>query len=383
MDRIRIGLIGHKFMGKAHTHAYTDLPIFFDTDVDIVKSVICARDENIAETAKRWGWESSVNDWKAVIDNSEVDLVDIAAPSEIHAQVAIEAAKAKKHVFCEKPLALSLSDAKEMVKAVEEAGVVNMIGFNYRRVPAIAFAKKLIDEGKIGVIYHFRGCYQQDWLVDPEYPLVWRLQKSKAGYGTLGDLGAHVIDLARYLVGDIEEVLCEQQTFITERPKPIVEDGLFAVAGKETGTVDVDDASIMLAHFTGKKTMGYFEFTRYGTGHKNQNLIEINGSKGSIIFNMEKMNELQLYSRSDENSVHGFRTIQVGESTHPYMENWWPAGHIIGYGDTFVNQAYDLIMAIKEGKQVKPDFRDGLMCQLVLDAAERSAKSRSWEKVDI
>lgn len=381
MKEIRVGLIGHKFMGRAHTHAYTDLPIFFDTDIEIVKKVICSNEESVIDIAKRWNWQKHSLDWREVVQDPEVDLVDIAAPSAIHAQISIAAAEAGKHVFCEKPLALNLEDAKAMVNAVEKTGVVNMIGFNYRRVPAIALAKKLIADGEIGEIYHFRGIYQQAWLVDPNFPLAWRLRKEKAGYGSLGDLGAHVIDLARYLVGEIEEVLCTERTFIKERPKPIVEDGLVAIAGKEQGKVDVDDAAAFLAHFKNMETIGYLEMTRYGTGHRNQNRIEINGSKGAIIFDMEKMNELEFYRVDDPSHIQGYRRIQVGEGVHPYMANWFPAGHLIGYGDTFVNQAYDLISAIKEDKKVKPDFKDGLICQQVLEAADKSSKSKKWEIV--
>lgn len=381
MKQIRIGLIGHKFMGRAHTHAYTDLPIFFNPGVEVIKKIICSNEESVIDVAKRWNWERYSLDWNEVVKDPEVDLVDIAAPSAIHAQIAIAAANAGKHVFCEKPLALNLEDAKAMLDAVEKADVVNMIGFNYRRVPAIALAKKLINDGEIGEIYHFRGIYQQGWLIDPNFPLAWRLRKSQAGYGSLGDLGAHVVDLARYLVGEIDEVLCTQETFITERPIPSFEDGLVAIPGKERGIVDVDDAASFLAHFKGRKTIGYLEMTRYGTGHRNQNRIEINGSKGAIIFDMEKMNELEFYRVNDPSHIQGYRRIQVGEGDHPYMANWFPAGHIIGYGDTFVNQAYDLITAIKEGKKVNPDFKDGLICQQVLDAADKSVKTRKWEKV--
>lgn len=382
MRHIGVGLIGHKFMGRAHTHAYTDLPIFFDTNVEVIKKVICANEESIHEAGRRWGWQSSTLDWREVVANREVDLVDIAAPSAIHAEVAIAAAKAGKHVFCEKPLALTLADAEAMTEAVQRAGVVNMIGFNYRRVPALALAKKLIEDGEIGEVYHFRGCYQQGWLVDPGFPLVWRLQKQQAGYGSHGDLGAHVVDLARFLVGEVDEVCCQQETFLTERPKPSFVDGLVAVAGTEMGRVDVDDASAILLRFAGRKTLGYIEVTRYGTGHRNQNRIEINGSKGSLIFDMEKMNELEYYRGDDPGHLQGFRRIQVGEGTHPYMANWWPAGHIIGYGDTFVNQAFDLITAIRDGVKIAPDFHDGLVCQRILEAADRSARTRQWEKVE-
>jgi predicted dehydrogenase len=382
MKKLNIALIGHKFMGRAHTHAYTDLPIFFNTGIEIVKKVICSNEEEIKDISKRWGWESYSLDWKEVVKNDDVDIVDIAAPSDIHAEIAIAAAKAGKHVFCEKPLALKLSEAKNMMLEAEKAGIVNMIGFNYRRVPALALAKLMIEEGLIGDIFHFRGIYQQSWLVDPKFPLVWRLQKSKAGYGAHGDMGAHVIDLARFLVGDIEEVICDQRTFTKYRPKPVQSNGLKAIAGNDMGIVDVDDASAMILKFKDNYAMGYIEITRNGTGHRNQNLIEVNGSLGALIFDMESMNELKYYNVEDNTKMQGFRIIQVGEEEHPYMNSWWPAGHIIGYGDTLVNQAYDFINAIVSKKKVKPDFKDGYLCQQILEAAQISYQTRRWVKVD-
>jgi predicted dehydrogenase len=381
MKEIRVGLIGHKFMGRAHTHAYTDLPLFFDVGVNVIKHTLCADEESVKAAAERWGWTHSSRDWKEVVRNPEIDLVDIAAPSAIHGAVALEAMKARKHVFCEKPLALGLEEARAMARAAAETRVVTMIGFNYRKVPALALARSLIVNGEIGDVFHFRGIYQQSWLVDPGFPLVWRLQKSAAGYGSHGDLGAHVVDLARYLVGEISTVCCMQRTFVKDRPKPSFVDGLKAIAGKEMGTVDVDDASAFLATFRDSSAMGYFEMTRYGTGHRNQNRIEINGSKGSLIFDMESMNELEVYQGSDKGHLQGFRRVLVGEGSHPYMEAWWPAGHIIGYGDTFVNQAYDLVCAIRDGTKASPDFEDGVRCQEVLDAADRSARTGQWEPV--
>ncbi len=378
MMKIRVGMIGHKFMGRAHTHGYTDLPLFFDVGVEVVKEIICAREESVAEIARRWGWRRSTTDWRRVVEDPEVDLVDIAAPSRIHSEVAIAASRAGKHLFCEKPLALELNDARRMAAAAEKAGIVNMIGFNYRRVPAIALARKLIEEGEIGEIRHFRGIYQQGWLTDPGFPLTWRLRKSEAGYGSLGDLGAHVVDIARYLVGEIAAVCCHQRTFIGTRPKPTLEDGLVAVAGTEMGPVDVDDASAFLVRFRDSEAMGYIEATRYGCGHRNQNKIEINGSKGSLLFDMERMNDLELYRVGDPAHLQGFRRIQVGEGSHPYMSNWWPAGHLIGFGDTFVNQAFDLVTAIGNGAKAFPDFHDGLVCQEVLESAQRSANTLTW-----
>lgn len=384
MKKINVGLVGHRFMGRAHTHAYTDLPIFFNPGAVVVKKTLCANEPDVAEVAAQWGWEKATADWREIIEDKEIDLVDIAAPGSLHAEIAIAAAKAGKHVFCEKPLALTVDEARLMVEEAEKSGVVNMTGFNYRRVPAVALAKKLIDEGEIGEIYHFRGIYLQSWLLDPEFPLVWRLRKSEAGFGAHGDLGSHVVDLARYLVGEIDEVCCLQRTFIRERPLPAAAAGLSATKSADTGIVDVDDASAFMASFKNSNTMGYFEATRFAGGHYNRNGIEINGSKGSLIFDMERCNELKFFSAADRTHIQGYRTITLGSASgHPYMANWWPVGHNIGYGETFINQFYDLITAIKEGKKVSPDFKDGYICQQVLEAADLSAKSRKWEQVKV
>lgn len=381
MKKINVALIGHKFMGRAHTHAITDAPIFFDLGVEIGKKVICSNEESVKEIGKRWGWEKAVLDWREVIEDKEIDAVSIAAPSKVHAQIAIAAANAGKHVFCEKPLALNMEDAEAMVKAVEDNGVINMIGFNFRRVPALCLAKQLIEEGVLGKLYHFRAIWSQDWLTDPDFPIAWRLKKSLAGYGTHGDLGAHTIDIARFLIGDLDEVCCVEKTFNKTRPVAVLEDGLFAQAGEEKAEVDVDDASQMLATFKGQDIMAYFESTRNGTGHRNQNRIEVAGSKGAIIWDEEKLGELEYYNDDDPTHLKGFRRIQVSEGVHPYMSNWYPAGHIIGYGDTFVNEYYDYFTAIKENKPVTPNFRDGLMVQKVLDTAEQSSIERAWKKV--
>ncbi len=383
MKTLRVGLIGHKFMGRVHTHAYTDMPIFFRSDIQVIKRTLCSNEDSAGDVYKAWGFEKWVRDWRDVVNDTDIDIVDIAAPSAIHAAIAIAAAKAGKHVFCEKPLALTLQDAKRMRDAVKAAGVVNMIGFNYRRVPALALARQLIDEGRIGEVYHFRGVYEQSWLIDPAFPLAWRLKRSEAGYGTHGDMGAHVIDLVRFLVGEIGAVLCRQKTFIKQRPIPLASDGLSAVAGDEMGMVDVDDASQMMLAFRDSNAMGYIEVTRYGTGHRNKNRIEISGSKGALIFDMENMNELQFYDTSDAAHIQGFRRIQVGEGVHPYMASWWPAGHIIGYGDTFVNQVYDFLTAVSRGEMVRPDFEDGLMCQRVLEAAQISSADQAWVDIDM
>ncbi len=383
MKKINVGLIGHKFMGRAHTHAITDAPIFFDLGVEIGKKTICSNEESVFEAAKRWGWEKASLDWKEVINDPEIDLVSIAAPSKVHAEIAIAAAKAGKHVFCEKPLALNMKDAEAMVQAVKDNNIINFIGFNFRRVPALCLAKQLIEEGTLGRIYHFRAIWSQDWLTDPEFPMAWRLRRSMAGYGSHGDLGAHTIDIARFLLGDLDEVCCVEQTFNKERPIAVFEDGLYAEAGKEKGPVDVDDASQMLATFKDKEIMAYFEVTRNGTGHRNQNRVEVAGSKGAVIWDEERLGELEYYNTEDPAHLQGFRRIQVGEAVHKYMANWFPVGHIIGYGDTFVNEYYDLFTAIKNNDHsITPNFEDGLKVQKVLEAAEKSAHTRQWTKVE-
>jgi predicted dehydrogenase len=375
---VNVALIGHRFMGKAHTHAYTSVGIFFDPKLRPVKKVICARSADLPKVAERWGWQEWESDWRKVVARPDVDLVDICAPSLLHKEIALEAAAAGKHVFCEKPLAMNLEDAREMLEAVESAGIVHTIGFNYRKVPAIGLARHLIESGSIGRVQHFRGIYSQDWLVDPNFPLAWRLRKKDAGAGSSWDLGAHVVDLARYLVGEVVEVIGTQTTFVKERPVAAFEEGLTAVAGDEMGEVDVDDATSFLAHFE-NGAVGLFEVTRYATGHRNQNRIEVYGTTGGLVWNgFEKMNELEFYSRGDPDYAQGFRTIQVGEGAHPYMAGWWPAGHIIGFGDTFVHEALDFLNAIAEGRQASPSFHDGLQCQIILTAVDKSIAERRW-----
>jgi predicted dehydrogenase len=286
---------------------------------------------------------------------------------------------AGKHVFCEKPLANTLEEARAMTLAAESAGVVNMVNFNYRRVPAVQFAKQLIAEGRLGAIRHWRAVYLQDWINDPNFPLVWRLQKQFAGTGALGDIGAHIVDLSHFLIGPIAEVTGTLTTFIKRRPVevPSQETGLGAAAGQEMGEVTVDDATTFLAAFENGVT-GTFEATRLAPGRRNYNSFEINGSNGSIVFNLEKLHELQVYFANDPAGLQGFRTINVSEAVHPYQV-WWPAGHAIGYEHTFVHAVKDLLDGIAAGVSPEPTFADGYRCQAVLDAVERSAQSRAWE----
>jgi predicted dehydrogenase len=384
--QVNVGLIGYSFMGKAHSHAYKDMAFFFPEAAAVPgMKAICGRNRaNVRAAAATFGWEGYETDWRKLIKRDDIDLVDVSTPGDTHAEIAIAAAEAGKHVFCEKPLANSLAEARAMAAAVRKAKVRSMVAYNYRRVPAVALARQLIDEGRIGTIYHWRAVYLQDWIMDPNFPLVWRLQKEKAGSGPHGDLNAHIIDLARYLVGEIAEVAGMEETFIKERP--LVEDvnaALGAKAGKtkKKGRVTVDDATLFLARFA-NGALGSFEATRFAGGRRNGNRFEINGSKGSIAFNLEKMNELQYYNREDESHIQGFREIIVNEGAHPYMAHWWPPGHIVGWEHTFVHEVFDLMQAIAgKNKHLHPDFEEGVKDQAVLEAVSESIKNRSWIKV--
>src|SRR3712207_5468768 len=343
-------------------------------------AVLCGRDEAaVSAAAKQLGWREYATDWQQVVARDDIGLIDISTPGDSHYDIAMAAAEAGKHILCEKPLANSLDEARQMQAAVERAGVVAMVNFNYRRVPAVQLARRLIDEGRIGEIRHWRAVYLQDWIVDPEFPLVWRLQKDLAGSGALGDIGAHIVDLAHFLVGEITEVNGLLTTFIKERPLPSEVTGLTASASTERGEVTVDDASLFLARFA-NGAVGSFEATRFATGRKNRNSFEINGSRGSIVFDLERMNELQLFSLDDAADVQGFRDILVTEGGHPYMSAWWPAGHIIGWEHTFTHTVHDLLNGIVAKKSPAPTFADGVRVQSILDAVERSSESGSWVK---
>lgn len=383
-NKIGVGLVGYKFMGKAHSQGFRDVPRFFpDVKLEPEMRVICGRDEaGVKEAMDQFGWQGYELDWKKLITRDDIGLVDIATGNNVHAEMAVAAAQAGKHLFCEKPLAMNVKEARAMVDAVKKAGVINMVNFNYRAVPAVKLARQMIDEGAIGKVFHWRGFYLQDWIIDPGFPLVWRLQGDVAGSGSHGDLGAHLIDLAHYLVGEIEEVSGLQETFVKERPMLAkTTGGLSAAASTEMGEVTVDDASLFLAKFK-NGAVGTFEATRFAAGHRNANMFEINGSKGSIRFNVERMNELEYFNREDPGDRQGFRSIQVTEGSHPWMQAWWPPAHIIGWGQTFTHQFYELLNGIADGYNPHPDFEDGLKCQMVLEAVTKSAAEREWIRVD-
>ncbi len=370
-------------MGKAHSHAYRDLPMFFPKHIRPEMKVICGRNsQGVSEAATQFGWQEYTTDWNDLISRDDIDVIDINAPSDAHKEIAIAAAKAGKHVFCEKPLALTLEDAREMLAVVKETGVKHMVNFNYRFTPAVMLAKKLIDEGRLGKIHHFRAWFLQDWITDPNFPLVWRLQKEVAGSGAHGDLGAHLIDMAHYLIGDISEVIGMNETFIKERPLPTEMTGLSASGDENSqkGEVTVDDATLFMARFA-NGTLGSFEATRFATGHRSTNSFEINGSKGSVIFDFERLNELQVYFENDEEDVQGFRRVLATDDAHAYSDVWWPTGHTIGYEHTFIHAVTELLEAFAEDRQPVPNFEDGVKCQQVLDAVDLSIEKRQWVQV--
>jgi predicted dehydrogenase len=374
--RIGIGMVGHAFMGAVHSHAWRTAHRFFDLPMVPELAVLGGRD--LARTkaaAAKYGWASVQTDWRELVASDEVALVDICTPGDSHAEIAIAALAAGKHVLCEKPLANTVAEAEEMAAAAAEAaahGIRSMVAFNYRRVPALAYARKMIAEGRIGTVRHVRAVYLQDWLSDEKAPMAWRLRKDKAGSGALGDLGAHIVDATQYLVGDLlTGVTAVTNTFVHKRP---TESG-------DLGDVTVDDAALFLGRFANGAVASY-EATRFALGRKNAMRVEINGSLGSIAFDFESMNELSYFDGSDGESA-GFRRILVTEPTHPYVGAWWPPGHLLGYEHTFTHEVVDLVRAIAAGTDPSPSFADGLQVQRVLAAVEQSAEGGSaWTEID-
>jgi len=375
MPEVNVALIGYAFMGRAHSNAYRQVSRFFSPKLTPRLKVVCGRDrKKVARAAAQLGWEEWATDWREVVAREDIQVVDVVTPGDSHAEIAIAAAKAGKAVLCEKPLANTVKEAKAMVAAVQKAGVTNMICHNYRRAPAVVLARQLVASGKLGRIYHYRGTYLQDWIVDPELPLLWRFQKEKAGSGALGDILSHSLDLGRYVLGaEVTEVAGALETYIKHRP--LLEDP------KKKGRVTVDDAALCLVRFA-NGALGSIEGTRLAPGRKNYNRFEVNGSKGSLAFNLERLNELEYFSSEDEGSVQGFHQIMVTDAAHhQYIKGWWPPGHLIGYEHTFVHTVYDFLEAVASGKRVRPDFEDGLRNQAVMEAIERAAQTRRWVKV--
>jgi predicted dehydrogenase len=387
---LRIGMVGYAFMGAAHSQAWRTVNRVYELPAQARMVAVCGRDTaKVSAAAARLGWEEATTDWRTLVNRDDIDLIDICTPGDSHAEIAIAALAAGKHVLCEKPLANTVEEAEAMAAAAASAratGVRAMCGYNYRRVPAVALMAQLVAAGRIGTIRHVRAVYLQDWIVDPEFPLVWRLRREMAGSGALGDIGAHIIDLTQYVTGHlITGVSAVTETFVTERPLPATSSGLSASSdgnGGEParGRVTVDDAALFLARLDGG-AVGTFEATRFATGRKNGLRVELNGSRGSLAFNLERLNELELYDVEAAGSEQGFTRILVTEGSHPYMSAWWPPGHIIGYEHSFTHQARDLIEAIATGNDPSPSFEEAAQVQRVLDAVERGAKTGSWTEV--
>jgi len=372
---VNVALIGYAFMGRAHSNAYRQVAPFLSPRLTPRLKVLCGRDAKAVKgAAAKLGWEETATDWREVVSRPDIDIVDVSTPGDSHAEIAIAAAQAGKVVLCEKPLANTVKDAKAMLAAVKKAGVLNMVCHNYRRAPAVMLARELVASGRLGRIYHYRGTYLQDWVVDPKLPLLWRFRRDKAGSGALGDIASHSLDLGRFVLGsEITEVAAALETYIRRRPLP--------ENPRKSGRVTVDDAALALVRFA-NGAMGSIEGTRLAPGRKNYNRFEVNGSLGSVAFNLERMNELEFFSREDEAKAQGFRQIMVTEPAHhAYVEGWWPPGHIIGYEHTFTHTVHDFLAALASGRRVRPDFEDGLRNQLVLEAIEKAARTKRWVKV--
>lgn len=382
---LNVAVIGGGFMGKAHSNAWMKVTKFFDVDFDINLKVLVGNHSPVEALAQKWGYDEVSYDWKETVCREDIDIVDIVTPTFMHKQMAIAAVKAGKQVLCEKPLTLTYSEAKEMVAAAQQAGVLHYLNHNYRRAPAVALAKQLIDEGRLGTIYHWRGAYLQDWIMDPEYPVSWHLKKECAGGGPLYDLSSHMLDLARFLIGEPVAVTAVNKTFITERPKAGVGTATFtAGTGVDTTKrvpVEVDDASIAILEFE-NGALGTVESSRFAQGRKNYNDFEIYGSKGALHFNLERLNELEFLDATQPGREQGFRTILVTQPDHPYESVWWPAGHIIGYEHTFVNAFADFLKALSAGEPVAPNFCDGAKIVRLLQAIQLSGEEGRRVKVE-
>ncbi|MFD0416496.1 Gfo/Idh/MocA family protein [Streptomyces sp. NPDC127108] len=397
--RVGVGMVGYAFMGAAHSQGWRTVGHVFDLPLGARLAAVCGRDGSaVRAAADRLGWAAAETDWRALIARDDVDIVDICTPGDSHAEIAVAALDAGKHVLCEKPLANTVEEAEAMAAAAERAaarGQVAMVGFNYRRVPALALARRMVAEGRLGTLRHVRLTYLQDWLVDPGFPLTWRLRKDRAGSGALGDLGAHIVDLAQFLTGEaVAGVSALTETFVRERPLPEgsstgitaagagAEPGAGARAdggsgsGSGFGQVTVDDAAVFTARFP-SGALATFEATRFATGRKNALRLELNGSEGSLAFDLERLNELSFHDHTEPAASAGFRRILVTEPGHPYLEAWWPPGHGLGYEHTFVHQARDLLHAIATGTAPTPSFADGLSVQRVLAAVEESAEKNA------
>ncbi len=382
-----VAMIGYAFMGAAHSQGWRNAHRFFDLPAVPAMQLVCGRTASSTEqTARRLGWAGWTTDWREVLERDDIDVVDICTPGDSHAEIAVAALEAGKHVLCEKPLANTVAEAEVMTAAAQRAqerGVLSAVGFNYRRTPALALARLLVEQGAVGTVRHIRAHYLQDWIVDPEFPLVWRLQKDKAGSGALGDIGAHIVDLSQFLTGQrLVDVAGHLARFVDRRPLPAAASGLSGSGDAErTGEVTVDDAAVFLGRTDGG-ALATYEATRFATGRKNGMRIEINGSAGSLAFDFESMNELHVYDATTPAAGAGFRRILVTEPDHPYTGAWWPPGHGLGYEHTFVHEIADFVRDVATGTPPTPSFADGLQVQRVLDAVERSSdNAAAWTAV--
>ncbi|WP_234983279.1 Gfo/Idh/MocA family protein [Demequina sp. NBRC 110053] len=377
---LRVAMIGNGFMGAAHSQGWRTAPRFFDLPAPVEMAVMVGRDAaKNAALAQKWGWAEASEDFEAVLARDDIDVIDIVTPGHLHHDMAIAALAAGKHVLCEKPLANTVDEARAMAEAAASApgGALAMVGFTYRRVPAASFARDLVARGAVGTVRQVRAQYLQDWLADPEAPLTWRMDKAKAGSGALGDIGAHAIDMAQFITGSsISDVSGVLETFVKDRP--VLQDGhgLSGTAGAERGPVTVDDYASFHGRFD-SGALGVFEATRFATGRKNALRVEVAGDKGAILFDLEDMNAIQFYDATEESTEQGFKRIYVTEAGHPYLDVWWPPGHMLGYEHGFSHQVKDLAEAIAAGVQPTPSFDDGYQVQRVLDAVERSAGNAS------
>ncbi|MBT2249339.1 Gfo/Idh/MocA family oxidoreductase [Arthrobacter sp. BHU FT2] len=388
MTRLRVAMIGYGFMGAAHSQGWRTAHRVFDLPAEPEMAVLVGRNAaGVDQAARKWGWAESATDWRKVVARDDIDVVDIVTPGDSHAEIAIAALEAGKHVLCEKPLANTVEEAEAMAAAAERAaarGIRAMVGFTYRRVPAVTFMRNLIADGAVGTVNQVRASYRQDWLVDPDMPLAWRLQKEHAGSGALGDIGAHAIDLAQFVTGQaLEKVSGVIDTIVRERPLQGSGSGLSGTAASGRGKVTVDDIAIFTGRFE-SGALASFEASRFATGRKNALAIEVSGDKGALAFDLEDLNSVQYYDRTVPADRQGFRKILVTEAEHPYLSAWWPAGHMLGYEHGFSHQVKDLVEGIVEGRDPHPTFADGLRVQHVLDAVERSsANDSAWARIAV
>ncbi len=391
---LRVAIVGYSFMGTIHAQAWTTAPRFFDLGDGVEVVAVSGRDAVAARAfADRFDVADVETDWRNLLTRGDIDVIDICTPGHLHAEIAIAALDAGIHVLCEKPLANSVEEAERMAAAAERAaarGVHAMVGFSYRRTPALAYAKRLIEDGRLGTVRHIRAHYLQDWIVDPDFPLVWRLDADQAGSGALGDIGAHIIDLTRFVTGhELTGVSALSSTFVTERPLPTASSGLSATAGggsdedgdRAMGRVTVDDAVVFIGRTDGG-ALATFEATRFASGRKNAMRLEVDGSLGSIAFDFERMNELQFHDHTLPAEESGFRRILVTEPQHPYAAAWWPAGHGLGYEHTFVHEVADFARDLAAGRAPEPGFTDGLVVQRILTAVATSASTdAAWTPI--